>query len=810
MVKVRAGSGLGANVSSANRSQIRNKLIEDNALAHAVDDDSKGYSIASSAALFDYARLTESSDPIAPATNLPAPVELANLGGETFGPPLPSPGTFSINDVTAVEGTSINGSTNFTFTVTRSGGTSGQVSVDWYYEGGTTDDDDIVDLPHSGTLTFANGETSKTITIPVSADGMFEGEEEFYVVLDNATNGASIGDALGRGAIINDDHGIIPPGQIAPLGNEFLVNTTVSGIQAYTSITAMNDGGYVVTWTSYHSGNGDIYMQRYGADGGPLGSETRVNTNTLNDQTQPVITTLSNGSFAIAWASNHGPNSYDVQMRVYNSNGTPSTGEIRINSTDSASQQTPAITALADGGFVITWQSELQDGGGFGIYGQRFASSGAIVGSEFQINTTTAWDQQFSSIASLSNGGFVVTWTSDGLDYRDIRGQIYDSTGAKAGSEFVINPTQEDAGEFSSVTALDGGGFVVTWSAYGPDNGWDIFARVFDNSGHDIRGEFLINSVDGQQYSQQFPSVTALVGGGFLVTWSSNEQDGSDWGVYGQRIDANGEPDGAQFRISQSTIGDQRQDIPLHAVTQLLDGSVVAIWRGNGVGDDSGIFARRFGARQEYWTPEGHDSTVTINEDSVYKLYSTDFGFTDVDNDNFTAIVIGTLPHPGTLTFRGMPVASGDVISVADIDMGQLVFTPIADGYGTPGDSFTFYVRDDSGTNDTDPNPHYIWFDINPVNDAPEGTDANFAVATEQNHIFQLRDFGFSDAVEGNRFSSVRITTIPVDGGLYFDAPGYAEYILPGAIINAADIAAGRFFYHAGASNGTASFTFQV
>ena len=61
--------------------------------------------------------------------------------------------------------------------------------------------------------------------------------------------------------------------------------------------------------------------------------------------------------------------------------------------------------------------------------------------TEFQINTYTTSDQRTGSITSLSDGGFVVTWRSDGQDgsYSGVFGQRYDSSGNTAGSEFQIN-----------------------------------------------------------------------------------------------------------------------------------------------------------------------------------------------------------------------------------------------------------------------------------------------------------------------------------------------------------------------------------
>ena len=53
---------------------------------------------------------------------------------------------------------------------------------------------------------------------------------------------------------------------------------------------------------------------------------------------------------------------------------------------------------------------------GYGIYGQRYDASGTTSGAEFQVNTYTSSNQSFPSVSALSDGGFVVTWRSDGQD----------------------------------------------------------------------------------------------------------------------------------------------------------------------------------------------------------------------------------------------------------------------------------------------------------------------------------------------------------------------------------------------------------
>ena len=90
---------------------------------------------------------------------------------------------------------------------------------------------------------------------------------------------------------------------------------------------------------------------------------------------------------------------------------------------------TPQITALSNGGFVVTWRdNSLGVGGATGdssssaVKAQVFAADGTRVGSELLVNTATANDQDDPQITALANGGFVVTWEDGSLALAARRG----------------------------------------------------------------------------------------------------------------------------------------------------------------------------------------------------------------------------------------------------------------------------------------------------------------------------------------------------------------------------------------------------
>jgi hypothetical protein len=100
------------------------------------------------------------------------------------------------------------GTVNFIYLVLRTGPTSGTSSASWAVTGTGANPASASDfvggaLP-SGTVTFAPGETAKTIIVPISGDGVVEPDETFVVTLSNPV-GATIGTPTAAGTIFDDD-----------------------------------------------------------------------------------------------------------------------------------------------------------------------------------------------------------------------------------------------------------------------------------------------------------------------------------------------------------------------------------------------------------------------------------------------------------------------------------------------------------------------------------------------------------------------------------------------------------------------------
>jgi Ca2+-binding RTX toxin-like protein len=261
-------------------------------------------------------------------------------------------------------------------------------------------------------------------------------------------------------------------------------------------VAALTGGGFVVTWESApvsgatgQDGSGiGIYARRFNADGSPASGEFKVNTITNGDQKRPRIAALSNGGFVIVWR-NESPTSFLAQR--YSANGSAVGGELTIKS---GSAQSYDVAGLTGGGFVAIW-SDGAGGAGMEVYGRQFDSNGSPLAGEFPVNTFSAGGQISSAVSELADGGYVMLWHSDGQDGGGlgVYGRKYLASGAADGGEFSVNVRTADTQAFAAAAAL-GNGFVVTWTSDKQDGSfYGIFGRLFGETG----GGGVINGTPG-------------------------------------------------------------------------------------------------------------------------------------------------------------------------------------------------------------------------------------------------------------------------------------------------------------------------
>jgi Ca2+-binding RTX toxin-like protein len=375
---------------------------------------------------------------------------------------------------------------------------------------------------------------------------------------------------------------------VSRLYTEFRVNSHTSYGQSDPSISKLADGGFIAAWVSFSQDGAlsGIYAQRYAADGSTQGEEFRVNESTTTSKTDPHVTALADGGFVITWVSNDSDDN-GVFAQRYDADGTARGNEFMVNSVETADQDKHSITALSDGGFVIAWTSLGEDGDVEGIFAQRYDAEGNPVGNAgFQVNTETSSLQYAPSISSLADGGFIISWVSNAQDGSStgIYAQRYDAEGDPFGVEFIINATTTGGQYAPSITGLADGGFVVTWTST-DGNGEGVYSRVYDAAGNTSGADVRVNVATAS--NQSGASVAALEDGGYIVTWSSNLQDGDDSGIYARLYTADGTAAGTEFLVNSTTLNGQTSP----SVAALEDGGFIITWQ-----SESAIYSQRYAA----------------------------------------------------------------------------------------------------------------------------------------------------------------------------------------------------------------------
>jgi Ca2+-binding RTX toxin-like protein len=207
-------------------------------------------------------------------------------------------------------------------------------------------------------------------------------------------------------------------GQDNKLGNAIQVNSYTYQYQIQPDIAVLNNGNYVVTWQSYPQNNWywGVYGQIFTPNGDKVGGEFQVHNDNYQHSANPSIVALSNGGFVVAYNKHNGSYWDNTEGQVFDQNGNKVGSAFLINTYTDQTQASPNITASLDGGFFITWDSENQDGSSYGVYGQRFDSTGNKVGTEFRINSQTTDSQDTPTVTTLSNGEILVAWQSQNQD----------------------------------------------------------------------------------------------------------------------------------------------------------------------------------------------------------------------------------------------------------------------------------------------------------------------------------------------------------------------------------------------------------
>ncbi|WP_168215697.1 fibronectin type III domain-containing protein [Roseimaritima ulvae] len=202
--------------------------------------------------------------------------------------------------------------------------------------------------------------------------------------------------------------------------------------------------------------------------------------------------------------------------------------------------------------------------------------------------------------------------------------------------------------------------------------------------------------------------------------------------------------------------------------------------------------------------PASGPNTVTTAEDQPYTFVFADFPYSDIDLDPLAWVTVTGIASSGVLSLSGSPLNAGADVSLSAINSGQLTYSPPSDAFGAGLDSFTFTVSDGQASSAES----VMTIDVDSLNDAPTTLDHELTISESTSHTFSVADFPYSD-VESDPIAGVELVSVPQDGTLSLNG----NPINAPTTVAVADIASGLLIFSpsAGAS-GTpyTSFDFKV
>ncbi len=436
---------------------------------------------------------------------------------------------------------------------------------------------------------------------------------------------------------------------LAPNGSDFHVNTYIFNEQEDPAIAVYPNGSFVVVWSSWQGmGLWGIYGQRYYSNGTKLGGEFEIEDVASEwDQHPDIAINPATNDFVVVWDTTDPFPYQHIYMKIFNSDGTPKTSSIMVNTYTTSYQDEPAVACSSNGNIVVAWNSWEQDGSYYGVYGQRFDSNGNPLGSEFRVNTFTDSWQAFPDVVCLSNDRFIIVWMSYSIDA--IFGQKYFSNGNTWGSEFRVSSTNGWYEQNPSIARDASNNFIVVWKSTARSSGEEgIYFQRYFASGSVMGSETMVVAAPNSEWAET--DVVCTSDDDYLITWDANNQETGDWDVYLQKLGSDGIKIGETLRVSENYTNDQK-----HSKIGIdSNDKFVAVWQSFDMSDDSdfGIYGRRFlniTSRKYYYTTN-----------LSHGLHTYQF-FADEDSDIInTSLLVGPyVDYPPTLTNPAVTPSAG-------------------------------------------------------------------------------------------------------------------------------------------------------
>jgi hypothetical protein len=331
-----------------------------------------------------------------------------------------------------------------------------------------------------------------------------------------------------------------------PLGTEIHVNQFVAGAQNEPAVAYAADGTAVIVWQSLgqDGSGGGIYMRRFSSRDGvlqPLGDETLVNATTVGDQMRPSVACNARGETLVAWASTRAGSVPQVAARLYAADGSAD-DELLLSSVGAGhGDRLPAITALPNGSFVVSWAHTNAADHPAAIEArvltpQAGAAAPTLSASLLISDPADPREQIEPTIGSDSQGRLICAWMRQraaGTAGYGVVARRLNADGTPLSDIFVVSERSDGWLSGAAVAVASDGRFAISYNLFGekvralhaerPTTPATLFARLYDANGSPTGGEFQVNrDTEGKHALAVACNATRMI-------WSSRDQLAVAW-----------------------------------------------------------------------------------------------------------------------------------------------------------------------------------------------------------------------------------------------------------------------------------------
>ncbi len=449
-----------------------------------------------------------------------------------------------------------------------------------------------------------------------------------------------------------------------PLTDEILVtNNLFPNAQLgweNTAVAANSSGRKVVVWDPYLSGahvsSLGISARVYNSSNQAIVSEFALQQNPSGDNTTVAdVDIAEDGSFVAVWQAWGGDGQgWGIRARSVAADLSARTSDFQVNyGVQVASQYDAKVALLSNGNFVVTWEDDSgSDGSGRGVWGKVLSPFGDWISGEFRVNEMYTGDQTSADPSATPDGGFIVTYSSynPSTGRQAIFVRRFNGQGVALGASVKVSNSDSFPVYAPAIRVAPNGSYLVAWQAsLGGTRASEVYGQLMTANDVPVGTQFRLNTyTNGDQYS---PDIAVDANGEYVVSWTSDQQDGSSYGVYAQRIAADGTFLGAEFRVNAFTNGAQYTS----SVDFGAPGELVFSWKSEGqFSGYSGAVMRIFELTARNLAPvpvAGGPYTVTEGQSlSLNASLSTDpngdpLTFTwDINGDGVWGDAVGITP----------------------------------------------------------------------------------------------------------------------------------------------------------------------